>query len=166
MSELNLRALVREVMNTSTLRDPSSLADEVAKRIPQEHAADALRQCLRLMVRQVMSEERPHSTPGTPGGIGSPVSSSRSSKVSAIRDGWQKHLRSRWHVGEGEYQFLGDCTHEDLTFISSDLDKQAEQNQAKARGMRALASALTEHNVKCVKQLPAELLMNSLGAAA
>lgn len=164
-TSFNLRSLVREVAANSTLRDPGALAEEVAKHIPAEHVAEALRQCLRVFVRQIVSEDRPHGSVGR-AGISPPVQSSRSSKVSAIRDGWQRQLRARYAVGDGAWEFLGECTREHLTFIATELDKQASQKEAKARGMRGLAAALEEHEVERVKDLPAELLMNSLGAAA
>jgi hypothetical protein len=69
-------------------------------------------------------------------------------------------------VGGSEWKFLGECTYEDLQFIAGRLDRQAEMHRSKAAGMRSLAAAMTEHDVATVRDLPAELLMNSLGAAA
>lgn len=161
-TDFNLRALVREVMNTSTLKTPDEIAAEVAKRIPKAKTAEALHQSLRTFARQVISEERPHGFRG----VTSPVSSTRSAKVAGIRDGWQKKLRARYHIGDGAYEFLGDCTAENLIFIATDLDEQAARKQARARGFRRLAEALDEHGAERVRDLPAELLMNSLGDAA
>lgn len=160
-ADFNLRALVRDVMDNSTLKTPDEIATEVAKRIPKACVAAALQQSLRTFARQVISEERPHGRHG----VSAPVSS-RSSKVAGIRDGWQRKLRARYHVGEGAYEFLGECTAENLIFIASDLDEQAARKQTRARGFRRLAEALGEHGADRVKDLPAELLMNSLGAAA
>lgn len=162
MTDFNLRALVREVMDNSTLKTPDEIATEVAKRIPADCIADALQQSLRTFTRQVISEERPHGMRG----ISAPVASSRSAKVAGIRDGWQRKLRARYHVGEGAYEFLGECTAENLIFIATDLDEQAARKQARARGFRRLAEALETNGVERVKDLPAELLMNSLGDAA
>lgn len=168
-TDFNLRTLVREVSRTSTLANPGALADEVMRRIPEGESREALRQALRVFVRQVISEERPKGSPGHPGGINpvpSRASSSRSSKVGAIRDGWQRHLRARYHVGASEWARLGDCTRDNLFFIADDLDRKADQNKAKARGIRSLAAALTDHDVAKVSDLPAQLLMASLGEAA
>lgn len=172
VSEFNLRALVREVAATSTMNDPGDIAEEVAKRIARKDTAEALRQALRVFVRQVISEQRPHSI----GAPSSPVTSpkfrsagpaaNRSAKVAAIRDGWQKHLRARYHVGDGQWSQLGDCGREQLDYIATFLDNQAAQKQAKARSIRRLAEAVTEHEVKRVRDLPAELLMTAFGEAA
>ena len=119
--EFNLRALVRDVLDHSTLKTPDEVAAEVAKRIPRTRTADALRQAMRTFVRQVISEERPHGSHA----VRPPVGSSRSSKVAAIRDGWQRKLRARYHVGGGAYEFLGECTAENLIFIASELGDPA-----------------------------------------
>jgi hypothetical protein len=164
-TSFNLRSLVREVAANSTLRNYDDLTAEVAKRIAEDQIAEALRQALRSFVRQVVVEDRPHRT-AEASAISPPVTSSRSSKVAGIRDGWQRHLRARYSVGGGQLERLGDCTRDQLIFIASHLDAKAEMNASKARGMRSLAAALTEQGVERVKDLPAELLMNSLGAAA
>lgn len=170
MSDFNLRALVRTVARTSTIRNPDDLAEEIARRIPAEHWPDALKIALKPMVREVISEDRPHGTFTT--GHGRPSQSpaistpSRGSvKVAAIRDGWQESLRARYATAEG-HKFLGECTYEDLQFIAGRLDHQAEAYASKARGLRSLARALTEHEAATVRDLPAQLLMVSLGAAA
>jgi hypothetical protein len=172
VADFNLRSVIRRVASTSTIRDPAVLAEEIMRHIPQEEWVNALRAALKPLVRDVISGERPHGTFTTgygnrqrSGAIGPAVPSAGSSKVAAIRDGWQQHLRARYSVGE-EWKFLGDCTYEDLQFIAGRLDHQAETRRSKAAGMRSLAAALTEHDAETVRDLPPELLMISLGAAA
>lgn len=170
MSEFNLRALVRDVARRSTIRDPDALADAIMREIPADYFLDALRTAIKPLIREVVSEARPHGTFTTGPGRSqqSPaISAPRggSVKVAAIRDGWQDHLRARYSV-DGDWKFLGECTYEDLHAIAKGLDLRAEQHASKARGMRALASLLTEHDVATVRDLPAQTLMVTLGAAA
>lgn len=168
----NLRALVREVVANSTMNDPGDLAAEVARRIQPDDMETALQQSLRVFVRQILSEQRPHiiappTSPVVSSRFGSVApATNRSAKVAAIRDGWQRHLRARYHVGDGEWAQLGDCGREQLDFISTFLDEQAAQKQAKARSIRRLAEAVTEHDVNRVRDLPADLLMVAFGEAA
>ncbi len=170
VSDFNLRALVRDVAQRSTIRDPDQLAEAILREIPEANFLDALKAAIKPLVREVISGARPHGTFTT--GYGSPqqqpaISAPRggSMKVTAIRDGWQEHLHARYSVSEG-YKFLGECTYEDLQFIAGRLDRQAEMHASKARGMRSLAALLTEHDAKTVRDLPAATLMLTLGAAA
>lgn len=50
-----MRALIRQVLNTSDLADPNELAHEVQAAIPAECAADALAQALPIVVRNEIS---------------------------------------------------------------------------------------------------------------
>lgn len=171
MSDFNLRAVIREVAGRSTIRDPDQLADEIMRHIPQESWMEAMRAALKPMVREVISAERPHGTftrgygkPSPSPAINTP--SKGSTKVSGIRDGWQEHLRARYATDGGTWKFLGECTYEDLQFIAARLDKQAEAHASKARGMRSLAAALTDHDAATVRDLPSAFLMTALGTAA
>lgn len=159
MSDFNLRKLVREVTGSTTLTDPGDIAREVGRRIDEDSVRAALDEALRVFVRQIISEDRPHgfTTPAPRPG--------RSAKVAGIRDGWQRKLRARYAT-EHEWKFLADCTHEDLIFIATDLDRKAAQNQAKARSFRGLAALLTDHGVERVRDLPPAAQMTALGDAA
>ena len=169
-SGFNIRATIRKIAASSTIRNPSVLAEEIVRQIPPEELLDVLRTALMPLVREVIAEDRPHGTfttgfgrPQAGGAIRSP--SSGSAKVAAIRDGWQDRLRARYSV-DGEWKFLGECTYEDLQAISRSLDLQAERYRSKAAGLRSLAALLTEHDAPTVRDLPAEKLMVALGAAA
>lgn len=163
MSSFNARALVRDVLHTSTLADPGDVAEEVFKRIPEEDHAEALRQLLRLFVRQVISEERISHGPAAP--VTSTVNSGRSRKVRAIREDWQRRLDDRLH-GQSEWKLLRDCTYEDLTAAAAERRDLAARNEAWARTYDEWARLLTEHDVKTFGELPAAVLQDTLGAAA
>ena len=157
--DLNLRGLTRDVLRTSTLADPSDIADEVYRRIGEDQLRAALRDALRVFVRQVISEERSHTTIR-------PESASPSAKVAAIRDYWQRSLRDRVHASASEWKLLGDCSAADLDFAAAERQEQAERNAAKARQYRMLARLVEEHGAARVRDLPADVLMHTLGRAA
>lgn len=165
MSDFNLRQLVREVLRTSVLADPTDVAVEVMRRIPKNMIRVALEQVLREVVRNVMAEERAASRVNT-SVPQSPAHSGRSSKVAGIRDGWQRRLRDRVHVGASEWKLLGSCTYEDLLFAASERRELAEQNAAVARQYDAWARLINEHGVGTFGELPAETQMQALGVAA
>lgn len=163
MTDFKLRHLVRDVLRTSTLADPGDIAEEVLRRIPTRQVRVALAQALRLYVRQVNSEER-ISHRGEP--ATEAQAPNRSAKVSGIRDGWQKRLRDRVHVGKGEWKFLAACTYDDLLAAAAERRELAERNQAWARQYDTWARLLTEHDVKTFGDLPTEAQMSALGRAA
>lgn len=159
-STFSLRALIREVGRTSLVADPGLLADDVYRRIPAEDRDAALQQALRQSVRQVMSEERMQTQ------ITAPSSPGTSAKVQGIRDHWQRALRDRLNVGEGVWKFLADCTAEDLIFAAEQRREQASRNRAKAAQFDTLRQQLDEHGVDRVGDLPANVLVTSLGRVA
>lgn len=160
-SEQNLRVLVHEVLETSTMPDPGDVAEEVFRRVPPEEHGEALRQTLRLFVRQVIGELRVGNPSTRPA-----ANSGRSAKVRAIRDAWQRRLADRVHVGDSEWKFLRDCTRDDLLAAAAERRKLAERNAAWARTYDGWARLLTEHGVATFGELPAEVLLDTLGAAA
>lgn len=163
MTELNLRHMVREVLRDSTIADPGQVADEVMRRIPRGALKVALAQTLRLFVRQVISEERIGNN-----GSDAPVTTkaARSAKVTGIRDGWQRRLHDRVHVGKGEWKFLAACTYEDLLAAAGERRDLAERNKAWARTYDAWARLLTEYGVATFGDLPVEAQAAALGRAA
>lgn len=160
MSDFILRQLVRDILAETDAADPGEIAGQVMARIPPRMIRVALSQALRLYVRQVISETRTAHPPVAPTAI------NRSAKVAAIRDGWQKRLRDRVHVGGSEWKFLADCTYEDLIAAASERRQMADRNNAWARTYDAWARLLTEHNVTTFGELPAAEQMQALGRAA
>lgn len=58
MTDFNLRHLVREVLDTSTMSDPHDIAPEVLLRIDASDLRAALRECLPAMVREMIRSSR------------------------------------------------------------------------------------------------------------
>ena len=163
---LNLRSLVREVIDASTLDSPQAIAAEVARRVPAKDRHAALEQALRAFVRQVISEERGHHRFGY---VSPEPTFAGSSKVGAIRDGWQRALRVvkvPTSSDPGAWKALGACTFDDLVYAAEQRDEQARRNSAKARQYRALAATVQEHGAATVADLPAEVLMVAVGQVA
>lgn len=163
-SDFNLRATVCDVLAATDEADPGVIAGMVTAQIGQEQRDAALTQAMRLFVRQMISETRAANRPANV----LPISrrTNRSAKVTAIRDGWQRRLRDRVHVGETEWKMLGDCTYADLVFVASERQKMADRNQARAREYRAMADAVADAGVETFRDLPAEQQMTILGGVA
>jgi hypothetical protein len=162
--DFSLRALVRDVKESSTLVDPGLIATEVDKRIGDEELRLALRQALRTFVRQVITEDRTRTqiAPFTPGGPSGAPSSWKVREVQA----YQRALRDPVHVGQSQWKALGDCTAVDLAFAAVERDEQAQRNAAKARQYREAKRLLDEHEVDRVRDLPPEVLSRVLVNAA
>lgn len=157
----DLRSLVRDVFDNSTLADPGLIAEEVYKRIGPDEVYAALQASLRLFVRQVISERRMHTqmaTPTNPDGV--------SWKVGAIREHWRRSLQDSVHVGGSEWKRLGQCTYEDLKVAAAERREQASRNRAKAQQYEALANLVSDHGAATVAELPVDVLSAALGAAA
>lgn len=163
MSDFSLRETIRAALNATDEADPGVIADSVLQSIPVEAYRDALSQSLRLFVRQVISETR---TSNHPSNVTPIRTFGRSSKVAAIREGWQRRLRDRVHVGNSEWKQLADCTYDDLLAVAGERQQLADRNSAWAREYRAMASAVLDANVETFGDLPAERQMILLGGAA
>lgn len=158
--DFNLRALIRETGRSSLVADPGLIADDVFRRIPARNRDTALRQALRQFVRQVLTEDRMRTHISSTPGVGV------SSKVQGIREHWQRALRDRLNVDDGVWKFLGECTRADLMFAADQRREQASRNRAKAAQYDALRALMEKHGVDRVADLPADVLMLSLGRAA
>lgn len=58
MSDFNLRHLVREVLNSSTVNDPHAIASDVLGQIDEADLRVALRECLPSLVREMIRSSR------------------------------------------------------------------------------------------------------------
>lgn len=166
----NLRALIRDVADSSTIADPATLADEVARRIGPKQRADALAQALPTVVQHVVSRDRAQVTPGGQrlADAHRGPSARGSSKVAGIRETWRRMLRDRIAVGPArdDWKFLADCTATDLQFAAEIREEHARRNAARADQLRELADRLARAGVATVGQLPDSDLGAALGAAA
>lgn len=169
MTAYDLRAEVRSVLDDGSLRSPAEIATKIAGDIPSRALRDVVRATLPGFVAQMVREHRTYSPPNFRSGHGShdthtaSAAAGRSWWRDGVRDGWPRQLQNRLHVGGGEWTFLGDCTYENLKFIAAERETNADRNRAWARYYRNLAALLTDHDVKVVRDLPPEVLMDVLG---
>lgn len=158
-----LRVIVREVLAQTEEADPGVIAGMVVGRIAKKDRDAALSQAMRLFVRQVISETRVGNRPSNV----TPIHrTGQSAKVAAIRDGWQRRLRDRVHVGASLWKQLGDCTYDDLLAAANERQEHADRNAAWAREYRAMASAVLDADVERFADLPVETQAHILGGAA
>lgn len=163
-TDFNLRALVREVLDASTLTDPGLVAAEVDRRINSRECRTALRQALRTFVRQVMTESfRAERVTAISQGAGT-IAAPQSWKVREVA-AYKRWLRSPVQGATG-WKALGDCTVADLDFIAGYRDRKAAENKAKAREVRELKRLMVEQGAEQVRDLTAETLARILGRAA
>lgn len=174
MTDLNLRALVRDVIDCSMLSSPADIADEVLRRIPAKDSEAALAQTMRAFVRQVVSEQRmpvrlshveaQHDADGNPRPIQSVLIPS--AKQAAIRDAWKRDARLYKVQGVDGWKSLLECTRDDLLHAADARQEQGERNLAKAKQFRELEKTLRDHGVTTVGELPEDVLRLAVGEAA
>jgi hypothetical protein len=143
MTDFDLKALAREVIDQDTSENLGQIIKEVRRRIPARAAGEALDQALAPFVHDMI--RRPWR----------PAPPSPSAKVTAIREAWRRKLEEiRYTVDDDSIRRLGDMTHADVIFVAEGLEVQARQNQARAAWMRSWAQAMTEHGAARVRDLP------------
>ena len=162
-TDFDLRALVVATLKSSITPDPGAIADAVFASIGERDQPAALQQTLRLFVRQVHSESRLSTQISEPAPGGG--NSGHSSKVAGIRDAWQKSLRDAVHVGAGQWKYLGDCGAADLLACAEQRREMAARNRAKAAQYDILRTLVLDHGVDRVRDLPANILVATLGRA-
>lgn len=164
----SLRAIVREVIDGSTITDPGEVAAEVDRRVPDEHVREAMNEGLRALVREVFRAG------GIPPGVReaprpgrAPVAplKGRSAKRKAINDSWKRVLEKRVHVGPdpSAWKLMGDCAYDDLMFMAEERRAIAARTLSRADRYEALADLLKLHGVEQVRELPEEVLVAHLG---
>jgi hypothetical protein len=171
MTDFNLRALIRDVCDNSTIADPQMLAKEVNRRIKRGERDAALEQALPVLVQHTISLSRSRTSPGHSGtdtqtsGAGG---FNPSRKVARIRETWKRMLRDRINIGPelGDWKFLADCTAIDLSYAAAIREDHAKRNVTRAAQYRNLAELLTKHGVRTVAELPETVLAPTLGDAA
>ena len=168
MTEFNLRQLVRDTIRTSKSVEYADIAHTVLAAMSSEDYRAASAAMLPSYVRAVAASER------TPGPVHPPMHQPtlasvglqpESWKVTSIRNNWQARKEEIYATAH-ENKRLGDFTYEDLIFQSNLNQGQAKKKLAKAKGWRNLADLMRAEGVETVRELPAEMLMTTLGAVA
>jgi hypothetical protein len=155
MTDFNLKALAREVIDEDTSEDLAQIIKEVRRRIPRDVTGEALDQALAPFVHDMIRKPwRP--APPAP-----------SAKVTAIREAWRRKLDEiRYTVDGDSVRRLGDMSQADVIFVAEGLETQARQNQARAAWMRSWAAAMTEHGAARIRDLPDDVQRGMFGRTA
>lgn len=156
MNDFTLRGLIREVLDSTELADPTEVADEVYRRIPDGAHGRALGEALRTFVRVEMGSGR--TVPDKP--TVPPGASSK--KVARIRAQFQAQLQQRVFTGAG-WKLLRDCTKKDLLFLANDRRRIANENVSVAEQYERLATVVGKGTVG---DLDNAILADTLGRAA
>lgn len=166
-TRLNLRALIRDVLETSDASDPEDLAVEVLDRVDDVDTREALRQALTAMVRNEISFERMRHTSTDAHSPGAHPPEGRHSEEAArtladrVRESWRRHLDDRL-PGVGGWKRLREFTVADLDHAAAYREGLAAANTAMAEKYRALLKAITQAGVTTVGDLDEETLRGLL----
>jgi len=170
----NMRSLVRLVTKETGLSDPGEIAKAVDARIPDELVREALRQTLRLFVRQVNTENRLplhyDRVPASYDKHGKPRPLQQvnvaAMKRDRIRADWFARAEQAKVKGVNGWKSLLDCTRDDLVHAATFREKQGHMNLAKAQQYRDLEATLNDYGVQTVRDLPRDVLELAVGQAA
>ena len=169
MTDLNLRHLVQEVMASAPSVEYTDITNAVLARIDARDLKAALAQALPTYVRSVAVAQR-HPGAVTPPSLHPTLTDASgkprlSFKVAVIADGWQRRLSEIYATAEGNKR-LGDFTVADLRYQFEICSHQAKQKLSKAKGWGKLADLMESQDAETIRDLPAEMLMKTLGSVA
>ena len=157
--EFSLRKLATEIWSEMGGCEYHVLAKELARRIRPADREAALGEALvqwAYLFNTTVGHASPPGTGQGEGGAGQ-QNSGRSRKVAAIREEWRRRMTRHISTADGQ-KAIGDCTAEDLVFNAQVLETLATANQRKAAWERRLATAVEEHGVEKVRELPDDVL--------
>lgn len=161
MSTFDIRAAVREVIDTTDLTDPGDIALKVAENVPSKHLREVLAAVLRDFVRiefHAYDRRRPSAEPTTERHPRGP----RSAKVGAIR-AWARLLRKPVAVEANVWKQFGECTLDDLGFLAEDRRRNAAESVAAAERFDKYSAAMAEYGVATVADLPDDVIASIEG---
>jgi hypothetical protein len=171
VTDVNLRALVVEAREQGATTD-AEVMDYVLGRLGEQQVEVLFSDLLTARIRSVLAliesppwskagrkrEERKNSLPlDTP-------RQPQSWKVAAIREDFALRLDAVLPTPDGDKQIV-DFTRKDLMWWSEKLRLQARDTMEMARRFHVLASAMAEHRVETVADLPSSVAMKALEAA-
>jgi hypothetical protein len=167
------RKAIREKLQEGHDPQPAKLADTLAAECPVEYLRLALSQALPYLVRDEIRKVR-HAALGRRGA--SPRANKGAETWEAIASADpadpdeqpSKGARARGgtaafsifqvpvSLGVGHWKYLGDCTREEILDAARHLERRAAENQSRADGYQALASAMENAGVNHVRDLDGE----------
>lgn len=155
---LSLRTRVAGVLASSSISDPTAIAEKLIESASDHEREAWLSQSLPKLIADVMRSDRNHALveaelPAASGkGRRMP---SRSAKVSGVRDWWAQFLASRIAVA-GSWKPVGDMTADDLHVVIADRRAHAAATIAQADRFAAILELMSKHGAATVADLPRE----------
>ena len=148
---MNLRDVVREVLDESDATDPRELAVLVDERVSSREVREAFRFLLPIYVREVIRTER--GTAPLPDDVAEGRNGKR--ELGAMtRDPWRART---WVPGAG-WKLYGDLTAEDLELQAEDYERRAGEMESHAKGCRLLAERMRAAKAERLRDLGADAL--------
>jgi hypothetical protein len=179
MSDYDLRAELRNILDTTDMTDPAEITDKVISTIPTEDLASVLRLALLPYVQTFMGHERlrafkfsgaDHAETDAQRlivgagidldrGDGSHRRNETHVPGAASPRSWKRDLlRARIHVGDNERKMLADCTVEDITAAAIERVALSRQNAAWADRYRKLAHRMEQYHADTVADMPYDVV--------
>jgi hypothetical protein len=147
MSDFDIRAAIREVVDSSDLTDPGEIAAKVAEQVPAPKLRHVLAMVLRDYVRVELHRYRTWRKPVEPA-----PKPARSPHQAAVRE-WVRVLRQPVAVEENVWKQFGECSADDLAFLAGDRRQNAADSIAAAERFEKYAAALDESGAETVADL-------------
>lgn len=156
VTTFSLKALIREVAETSPQADPRALAAEVAKMVPEEHLRDALGDALFHTVRHFITNDR---SAVTGGGTKRERRNAKLTKWDGVGELYARILGLRVDTTDDGWKFLGDCTQHDIANAVAFRKKLAKQNMEAGQRYQALLTVMVEAKAEVVADAPQDKVM-------
>jgi hypothetical protein len=157
---MNLREVVREVVDEATTIDLDEIATAVMDRIGAEDLESALAQTMRSFIREVMHAQRsPEPAFKQP--------FTQSWRVTGIREAANKRrLRAPYHVGGGKWKRLQDMTYDDLIAAAEERRTIAKRNMKTADLLDTWAAMLVMNGAPTFGELKPDIIEQAFEMAA
>jgi hypothetical protein len=137
MSEINLRALVKQVLIGTDLVGPDAVAEETFDRLTRGQYAPALRQTLHLYARTIIAERRRSPTPAR-------LESTRQAQARGM--GASAWLRGQRFTPSG-WKMVRDMDAGDCLYVAGQLRRQADEDIAEAERWEKTAAEVGDGTI-------------------
>lgn len=161
MTDYDVRAAIREVVEHSDLSDPGEIAAKVAENVPAKVLRTVFTDVLREYVRIALHSYSKWGRAGAAAEGDESESSAhpaKSAKVSGYQS-WARILRQPVSVEGNAWKPFGQCFTADVDYLASSRRKIAENVLAEAARYEKYAAAMREHGAPVVSLLPEEVGM-------
>lgn len=150
MSDFDLRAVIRDVLDEGGCDTFREYAVRVIGRVPPKELKNALMACLPELVREIDHSRKPVVPVHSAGGHAS-------SKVAAIAQAWSLFLARHITTDVGTQIRLAEATEEQVRFYVGLLRVKAREVNDQASKFEQIADLMCQHKAATVGQLPGNI---------